>query len=150
LRRAWYGLNQAFRRRLTRHELTPDQYTVLRHLVEAGRPGLTQRQLNDRMNSDPNTIAALLDRMERSGWVKRAPDAADRRAKRVQLTARGRQKHLRARAVAAALQDEVTAAIPGDVRAAFLEQLAQVADACQQALANSDRESRRPTNKPGA
>lgn len=149
LRRAWYGLNQAFRRRLTRHELTPDQYTVLRNLLEAGSGGLTQRELNDRMNSDPNTIAALVDRMERSGWVKRAPDPADRRAKRVQLTAAGRQKHLRARAVAAALHAEVAAALPHEERAGFLRQLAHLADACQQALADSDRENRLRSGKSG-
>ncbi|MCB1125367.1 MAG: MarR family transcriptional regulator [Verrucomicrobiae bacterium] len=150
LRRAWYGLNQAFRRRLTAHELTPDQYTVLRNLTEAGHGGLTQRALNDRMNSDPNTIAALVERMERSGWVKRAPDAADRRAKRVHLTSSGREKHLRARAVAAALHAEVAAAIPPVEQAEFLKQLARLADACQQALADSDRENPLRPKPPGS
>ncbi len=33
LRRAWYGLNQAFRRRIAGMGLTPDQFTVIRTLL---------------------------------------------------------------------------------------------------------------------
>ena len=42
LRRAWYGLNQAFRRRIVHLGITPDQYTVLRNLCEKHMDGLTQ------------------------------------------------------------------------------------------------------------
>ncbi|MED6327013.1 MAG: hypothetical protein VYE14_06575, partial [Verrucomicrobiota bacterium] len=45
LRRAWYGLNQAFRRRIARMGLTPDQFTVIRTLLEAEPDGLTQKAL---------------------------------------------------------------------------------------------------------
>ena len=36
LRHAWYGLNQAFRRRIAHLGITPDQFTVMRTLLEAG------------------------------------------------------------------------------------------------------------------
>ena len=62
LRRAWYGLNQAFRRRIAVTGATPDQFTVLRTLSENNPKGLTQRELTHLMSSDPNTIAALLER----------------------------------------------------------------------------------------
>src|SRR5438132_3990113 len=43
LRRAWYGLNHAFRRRTVHLEITPDQFTVMRTLLE--NDGITQREL---------------------------------------------------------------------------------------------------------
>src|SRR5690606_32866568 len=87
LRRAWYGLNQAFRRRLAHLELTPDQFTVLRTIRE--QEGLTQRELTQLMSSDPNTVAALLERMERAGLVERQTHEKDGRANRLRLKPRG-------------------------------------------------------------
>ena len=67
LRRAWYGLNQAFRRRIAHLEITPDQFTVLRTLLE--HDGITQRELTHLISSDPNTVASLLERMEAAGLI---------------------------------------------------------------------------------
>ena len=47
LRHAWYGLNQAFRRRISKMDLTPDQFTVIRTLLEAEPESLTQKALAD-------------------------------------------------------------------------------------------------------
>src|SRR5205823_15016729 len=85
LRRAWYGLNQAFRRRLAHLEITPDQFTVMRTLLE--HEGITQRELTEFMTSDPNTIASLLERMERAGLITRQSHESDRRAHRLMLKA---------------------------------------------------------------
>ena len=85
LRHAWYGLNQAFRRRIARMKLTPDQFTVIRTLLEAEPEGLTQKGLADAISSDPNTIASLLERMESNGLIQRRPHEKDRRANRVEL-----------------------------------------------------------------
>ncbi len=64
LRRAWYGLNKAFRRQISDAGVTPDQFTVLRTLGEGNTDGLTQSELTRKMSSDPNTVASLLERME--------------------------------------------------------------------------------------
>src|SRR5579872_924961 len=69
LRRCWYNLNQTFRRRISHIGVTPDQFTVMRTLLEGNPKGLTQRELTDIMSSDPNTIASLLERMEALGLV---------------------------------------------------------------------------------
>src|SRR5579864_5254147 len=71
LRRCWYNLNQTFRRRIAHTGVTPDQFTVMRTLLEGNPKGMTQRELTDLMSSDPNTIAALLERMEKAGLVER-------------------------------------------------------------------------------
>ena len=84
LRRAWYGLNQAFRRRIAGMGLTPDQFTVIRTLLEAEPDRLTQKALANAMSSDPNTIASLLERMEANGLVERRPHEKDRTSSRWQ------------------------------------------------------------------
>src|SRR3954447_1687772 len=107
LRRAWYGLNQAFRRRIAHLGVTPDQFTVMRTLLE--NEGVTQRELTQLMSSDPNTVASLLERMERAGLLQRDTHEKDRRARRLRLKAMGRKKYERARAVAVEMQAEVMA-----------------------------------------
>src|SRR3954454_4465835 len=85
LRRAWYGLNQAFRRRIAHLGVTPDQFTVLRTLLENETDGLVQSELTSLMASDPNTVASLVERMEKAGLIERRPDRKDRRANRIRL-----------------------------------------------------------------
>ena len=131
LRRSWYGLNQAFRRRLAHLNLTPDQFTALRTLLEGDPLGLTQRELSRLMSSDPNTVASLLERMERAGYVQRQPHEKDRRAHRIKLLVPGRKAYEAARLIAVNLQVEVMAVLPESSREQFLEHLAVIADACR-------------------
>lgn len=130
LRRAWYSLNQAFRRRIAHLGLTPDQFTVLRTLSEGGSTGFPQRDLTELMSSDPNTIASLLERMETAGWLERTRDEKDRRAYRVSLKPAGKEKLRAARDLAVELQSKVLESLPESRRENFLEELAHVADAC--------------------
>ncbi|HAV64851.1 MAG TPA: MarR family transcriptional regulator [Verrucomicrobiales bacterium] len=139
LRRAWYGLNQAFRRRIQHTGLTPDQFTVLRNLQEAGATGLNQSQLTERMSSDPNTIASLVDRMNKAGVLDRQPDPNDRRAYILRINAMGRKKYAEARRIAIDLQSSVMASVPDAEQARLLEQLSTVADACFEAAEKSPR-----------
>src|SRR5208282_6866727 len=71
LRQAWFSLNQTFRRRLSPTGMTPDQYTALRTLMEHQPEELCQSDLARLIASDPNTIAALVERMASLGWVAR-------------------------------------------------------------------------------
>jgi MarR family transcriptional regulator for hemolysin len=135
LRRAWYGLNQTFRRRIAHTSATPDQFTVLRTLVEGNRQGYTQSELTGLMSSDPNTVASLLERMEKAGWIERKSHELDRRAHRIRLRPAGRRKYRQLRDIALALQTEILAVLPDDQREPFLEQLSRVADACRAAAA---------------
>jgi DNA-binding MarR family transcriptional regulator len=139
LRRAWYGLNQTFRRRIAHTGLTPDQYTVMRNLAEGDRRGLTQSQLTALMSSDPNTMAALVDRMETAGLIERRPHERDRRAQRLRLRARGRRRYGELLSIALKLQEDALAALPPERRSVFLEELARVADACRGAAEEERR-----------
>lgn len=139
LRRAWFGLNQAFRRQIAGAELTPGQFTALRTLIERG--DLTQRELTEVMSSDANTIASLLSRMEKIGWIKRKTHEGDRRANRLHVTAAGKRKFTAARPTALDLQARVLNALPEAEREKFLASLEKIANACQAELAGSSEKS---------
>ncbi len=131
LRHAWYGLNQAFRRRIAHTGVTPDQFTVMRNLAEGEPLGLTQSRLTELMGSDPNTMTALIDRMETHGWVERHPHEHDRRARRIRLKPTGRRTYGQLRAIALDLQQEILRSLPEDRRDSFLDDLRAVATTCR-------------------
>jgi DNA-binding MarR family transcriptional regulator len=137
LRRAWYGLNQAFRRRILHLGVTPDQFTVMRTVMEGDPTGLTQREIAEIISSDPNTIASLLERMEVNGLVERTAHEIDRRALRIRLLPKGRRVYKLVRSVALQLQGEILSHLPEQQRELFLENLAVVADACNQVAGQS-------------
>ncbi len=137
LRHAWFSLNQAFRRRIVHLSITPDQFTVLRTLLEDEGASLTQRKIAELMSSDPNTVAALLERMERNGLIQRRPHLKDKRARQILLLELGRQTYDQARKIAVKLQQDVLKALPKKDHAHFLEQLAIVAEACREAASES-------------
>ncbi len=143
LRRAWYGLNQSFRRRIAHTGVTPDQFTAMRTLLEGDSEGLTQRDLTQAMSSDPNTVASLLERMEEAGWVERRPHERDGRAYRIRLLPAGRKKYEVVRDQALGLQAEVLGCLPEEQRERFLEQLELVSLACRRAAEESPRSALR-------
>jgi DNA-binding MarR family transcriptional regulator len=151
LRRAWYGLNQAFRQRIAHLGVTPDQFSILRWLSEGDPEGLTQRAISDLMASDPNTITATLARMEKSGLIGREPHERDRRAHRVKLLPTGRHTLEKARQLAMDLQEQILGVLPAPRRAAFLEELETVADRCASTLekAPARRGADGPAKPPG-
>lgn len=132
LRRAWYGLNQTFRRRIAHLGVTPDQFTAMRTILEGGQEGVFQSELTVRMASDPNTIASLLERMVKAGLIERRVHEKDRRAYRIRLLPAGVEKYEAARIIAVALQQEILGALPEADRERFFEMLAAVADSCHE------------------
>jgi DNA-binding MarR family transcriptional regulator len=142
LRTCWYSLNQAFRRRIFHTGVTPDQFTVMRTLLEGSTKGISQRDLVELMSSDPNTVASLLERMEANGLVERRPHETDRRARRIKLLPRGKRLYQTIRAIAIELQTEVLAVLPEGERDRFLSQLSLVADSCRVAAEGSVRKKK--------
>lgn len=69
--------------------VAPGQFTVLACLWD--QDGLTQRDLYQRLNIEQATMSNTLARMERDNLIKRKPDANDRRASRVHLTAHAKR-----------------------------------------------------------
>jgi DNA-binding MarR family transcriptional regulator len=63
--------------------LTPPHAGILRCI--AGQPGISQRDLAERLGVLPSRLVALLDELEQSGYVERLPDPQDRRGHALQL-----------------------------------------------------------------
>jgi DNA-binding MarR family transcriptional regulator len=88
--------------------------------------------------------------MQQAGLVQRRAHEKDRRANCLRLAARGKRKYEAARAVALARQAKILASLPSAGREKFLENLAQVADACRDAAERSAKRSASPKSKPSS
>ncbi len=71
--------------------LTSAQFNVLNVLAQHDPAGMSQRELSDRLVVDRSNVSGLLDRLEKTGWVRRGDHPEDRRIYRVSLTATGRK-----------------------------------------------------------
>jgi DNA-binding MarR family transcriptional regulator len=69
--------------------ITPAQANALIVLFNARRP-IQAQQLARELGVSDVTVSRLIRRMEADGWVERSPDPLDRRALRLQTTARAR------------------------------------------------------------
>jgi DNA-binding MarR family transcriptional regulator len=72
------------------HGLTPHGLAVLAYLVQGS--ALTQRELARRCGVAPSTLNHTVDHLERSGWIERLRDVADRRLVRLALTESGHRQ----------------------------------------------------------
>lgn len=92
--RAWTRLDQALaglNRALEReYGVTGAQLAVLR-LVGEGDPPVALAELRARLVMHPATLGQMLDRLAVRGLVALTADPADRRRRRVELTAKGRR-----------------------------------------------------------
>jgi DNA-binding MarR family transcriptional regulator len=110
---------------LARHDLSMWAYVALSHLAD--RPAGTQLALATAMNYDKTRLIALLDDLERRRLVTRTPDPADRRARIVELTARGRKRHAAARADIRSMEDELLGDLTAAQRTLLRQTLAELA-----------------------
>ena len=60
------------------------QWRVVGALVM--QPGLTQKEIADKVGIEGATLVPILDKMEKEGLLKRKPDSSDRRVNRIYLT----------------------------------------------------------------
>jgi DNA-binding MarR family transcriptional regulator len=93
LRTAYLTMHRRTNAAFAAEAVTADQFVVLCALSESNV--LTQRELVERTNSDPNTLRAMLVLLERRELVERRPNPEDARARRVLMTAKGRRMHQR-------------------------------------------------------
>lgn len=85
------ALSAEIRRLLAGSELTEAQLNILLLLKYQFTEGATQVQLSRRILVNRANVTGLIDRLERDGLVARSAVRADRRVKRVALTARGHE-----------------------------------------------------------
>lgn len=74
----------AFRSVLQEDGLPPAQASALRIIIHT--PGMSQRELADRLHIQRATVTVMLQKMERAGYVDRRPDPMDQRISRIYPT----------------------------------------------------------------
>jgi MarR family transcriptional regulator for hemolysin len=87
--------------------LTRTQCRTLGYI--ARNEGINQAGLADLLEIRPMTLVRQIDRMEEAGWIERRPHPADRRARRLFLTAKARPILGRIWRVATETRDEALA-----------------------------------------
>ena len=133
LRGAWFGMNRAFRERLTEIGITTTQYTALRCLRE--NKGLNQEMLASLMSSNKNNCSALLKRLDAKELIKKEVITSDRRNFTLSLTPKGLSLFLKAEKIAYRLQKEITDILPQDSEELLISLLEQ----CTDSISNQNR-----------
>ena len=121
LRKAARRVSQIYDRHLEAAGLTVTQYGLLAHLNRLG--GVSIGALAEALIMDPTTLTRNLRPLERRGLVEIAPDPRDRRARRLRLTASGRDAWAQARPAWARAQRQVEQALGGPDAAALNDAL---------------------------
>ena len=88
LRRAQIALWRDFKNTVGNDGVQPGVFSLL--MLSGLNPGIAQVDLASQLYLDKATIVALVDRLERRGWVVRRRSTVDRRRQGVHLTADGR------------------------------------------------------------
>jgi DNA-binding MarR family transcriptional regulator len=103
--RLWRASHTRIAEKLESIGLTPASFGVLNLLGK--RDAAIQQEIGKAMGIDPSTMVALLDGLEEAGLVTRSPHPADRRARVVALTPKGRKAVERGRKLNNEVEDEV-------------------------------------------
>jgi DNA-binding MarR family transcriptional regulator len=107
--------------------LTPVQFSVLTAVAET--PGLEQARLTEKAGVDRTTLAGVVARLEKQGFVRRRPRRSDRRVKQVLPTSAGLDLLARMEAPARRAHARTIEAMPAAERQRFLQSLARLVEA---------------------
>ena len=99
----------AFDRCLKPHNVTRSQWWVLAFLSR--QDGMTQSQLAEQLDLGTVAIGGLIDRLEKTGLVRRVADAGDRRVNRIFLEPKSKQLIKRLRALSHGMNTQILAGI---------------------------------------
>ncbi|BBK44391.1 MarR family transcriptional regulator [Allostella vacuolata] len=117
-------MRAAFDRRVRRLGLTRSQWLVLSRLHR--HPGISQSELAEMLEVERATAGRMVDRLERSNWLVRQPDPADRRINRLYLTAEAEAVQAEMGTIAEGLIDEAMALLDAGERAALTAMMERV------------------------
>jgi DNA-binding MarR family transcriptional regulator len=120
-----HALHRRFNEVLRPVELTPRHLQVLDELRQGP---MSQQALADRVGADPTKLVGLLNDLEGRHLVLRRRDPVDRRRHIVENSPEGEARVDAALAAAAAVEDELLAALDGEQRAQLRELLVLAAE----------------------
>jgi len=126
IRRAHQVAVALFMEETGEHDVTPVQFAILNALMDD--PGEDQVTLAGKVAFDAATFGSVIGRLESKGWVRREPDAADRRRKLLWVTPQGERAALSMKRAVARAQRRILAPLEPserDALLALLEKLVQ-------------------------
>lgn len=103
----------AFDRCLKPLNVTRSQWWVLAYLSR--QDGMTQSQLAEELDLGKVAVGGLIDRLEKTGLVRREPDAGDRRVNRVFLEPKSKQLINRMRHVSHKMNTQILGGIEDEM-----------------------------------
>ncbi|MYZ37577.1 MULTISPECIES: MarR family transcriptional regulator [unclassified Streptomyces] len=98
--------------------ITPAQARLLRTVAYYEQPP-RMADLAERLEVVPRAVTSLVDGLEASGWVRRAPDPTNRRVVRIELTESGRTTLRSLRVARRAAAEDILAPLTADQREVF-------------------------------
>jgi DNA-binding MarR family transcriptional regulator len=117
-------LRKHFDRRATRLELTRAQWRALK--ATSRQEGLSQTELAELLDMEPIPVGRVIDRLEKTGFVERRADPADRRRWRLYLTPKAHAVVGEMETIASELRNDALRDVdPGDLDA-LMRVLAQI------------------------
>ncbi|GGX11837.1 hypothetical protein GCM10007242_17520 [Pigmentiphaga litoralis] len=125
LRRAHFRAEAMFMEHFQDEDITPRQKALL--ITVCKHPGATQNQLGDYIALDRNSLADMVNRMVRKGYLKRMRAAGDGRAYAVHITDSGFALLQRVLPRDKQVEDAIIGVLPAEYRALFMKCLKIVA-----------------------
>jgi MarR family transcriptional regulator, lower aerobic nicotinate degradation pathway regulator len=125
LARAHQRAHALFHAALAPLQLTPKSFGALSILTEHGP--LSQAALGEMMRIDRTTMVTVVDGLERTGYVQRGRNSADRRVHSLEVTPAGEKALRAAERIARRTHDELLAALSPTERDELRALLARVA-----------------------
>ena len=124
IRRAHQAAVALFMEEAASFGVTPVQFAILNALID--EPGQDQVGLAARVAFDAATSGSVIGRLEAKGWVRREPDAQDKRRKRLWITPEGQSVAQQMKRAAGRTQDRLTAPLSTTEREQLLRLLAKL------------------------
>lgn len=143
LHRAGQCAADIFQDEMSEGDLTPRQYAVL--VAVSQNEGLSQTQLVERTGIDRSTLADIVRRMLKKGLLQRRRTKDDARAYAVKLTDEGWRVLKAADPLAKRVDDKILAALPGQQRERFVQDLNTIVEALGKLQVREAEEEPEPT-----
>jgi DNA-binding MarR family transcriptional regulator len=130
LHRAGQCAGDVFQAEMGLGDLTPRQYAIL--LSVSQNEGLSQTHLVEKTGIDRSTLADIVRRLLKKGLLQRRRTKDDARAYAVKLTEEGARVLKSAEPMARKVDDRILAALPGQQRDRFVQDLNTIVRALSQ------------------
>lgn len=130
---------------LAGESITLRQFAVLAAIAQS--PGLSQAELGRAAGIDRSTLADMVARMERRGWIDRTASLLDARAQSVHLSAAGAAKLAETAAHARAADDAILELLPRSKGKTFVGVLTKLGKRADERAQQGDREARRKAKR---